>query len=139
MKPKAVVSAFWLVALAMSLPAAERPNILLIFADDLGWRDVGFNGSDFYETPNLDRLAKKGMVFPHAYAGGGNCQPSRACLLSGQYTPRHGVYAVDSTERGSKHLMRMAPGLQAQMQPKFVWPLGKKCLSYQWRRYVTQS
>lgn len=89
--------------------AAERPNLLLIYADDLGWRDVGYQGSDFHETPNIDRLASEGMVFTQAYAGAANCAPSRAVLLSGQYTPRHGVYAVDNTERGPKHLMRMIP------------------------------
>lgn len=89
--------------------AAAKPNILFILADDLGWKDVGYQGSDFYETPHLDRLAKEGMVFGSAYAGGANCQPSRACLLSGQYTPRHEVYAVDSTERGPKELMRLVP------------------------------
>ena len=88
---------------------AQRPNIVLVFADDLGWRDTGYTGSDFYETPNLDRLAREGMVFTAAYAGGGNCQPSRACLLSGQYTPRHGVYAVGDTDRGPKNLMRLVP------------------------------
>ena len=89
--------------------AADRPNILLIFVDDLGWKDVGYQGSDFHETPNLDRLAKEGMVFTAAYAGAGNCAPSRACLLSGQYTPRHEVYAVGTTDRGPKNLMRMDP------------------------------
>ena len=101
-----------LVAL-LALPAAaartERPNILFIFADDLGWKDVGYQGSDFHETPNIDRLAKEGMVFTDAYAGAGNCAPSRACLLSGQYTPRHGVYAVDDTDRGPRKLMRLVP------------------------------
>src|SRR5215468_6345182 len=47
----------------------RRPNIVLIFADDLGWKDVGYQGTDFYETPNIDRLAKAGMVFTQAYAG----------------------------------------------------------------------
>jgi arylsulfatase A-like enzyme len=89
--------------------AARRPNLLLILADDLGWKDTGYTGSDFYETPNLDRLAKQGMVFTAAYAGAGNCQPSRACLLSGQYTPRHGVYAVGDTDRGPGNLMRLLP------------------------------
>lgn len=89
--------------------AAGLPNIVLIFADDLGWKDVGYQGSDFYETPNLDRLAKAGMVFSQAYAGAGNCAPSRAVMLSGQYGPRHGVYAVDNTARGPKSLMRMIP------------------------------
>ena len=67
-----------------------------------------YTGSDFYETPNIDKLSKEGMVFtPLPNAGGANCQPSRACLLTGQYTPRHGVYAVDSTDRGPKKLQRM--------------------------------
>lgn len=85
------------------------PNILFILADDLGWRDVGYQGSDFYETPNIDKLATQGIVFRHAYAAGANCAPSRACLMSGQYTPRHGIYAVDSTLRGPRELMRMVP------------------------------
>lgn len=98
------------VAAAETTTAPERkPNIVFILADDLGWKDTGFTGSDFYETPNLDRLAKEGMVFTAAYAGGANCQPSRACLMSGQYTPRHGVYAVDSTDRGPKKLQRLVP------------------------------
>jgi hypothetical protein len=67
-----------------SLIAAERLNIVLIFADDLGWQETGFTGSDYCETPNLDRLAGQGMVFRNAYASAGNCQPSRACMLSGQ-------------------------------------------------------
>ncbi|MCE2959808.1 MAG: sulfatase [Luteolibacter sp.] len=94
------------------LYAAEdqsKPNIILIFADDLGWKDVGYQGSDFMETPVLDGLAKEGMVFTNAYAAGGNCAPSRACLLSGNYTPRHGVYAVRTTERGKKSVMRLLP------------------------------
>ncbi len=97
--------------LAASLGAAEtrRPNIVLILADDLGWKDVGFNGNDFHETPNLDRMAKDGMTFHNAYAAAGNCAPSRACLLSGTYTPRHHVYAVGSTDRGPKESQRLVP------------------------------
>jgi len=88
---------------------AEKPNIVLIFADDLGWQEPAYAGSDFCETPQLDRLAADGMVFRHAYASAGNCQPSRACMLSGQYTPRHDVYAVGSTKRGPVGLMRLLP------------------------------
>lgn len=87
----------------------EKPNIVFIFADDLGWKDVGYQGSDFYETPNIDALAKEGMVFSAAYAGGANCCPSRACLLSGSYTPRHQVYAVGDTDRGSEAQRRLIP------------------------------
>ncbi len=97
---------------ALTATAADtprKPNIVFILADDLGWKDVGYQGSDFHETPNLDALAKKGMVFSNGYAGAGNCAPSRACLLSGQYTPRHHVFAVGDTNRGPKSLMRMIP------------------------------
>ena len=94
---------------AQGADATRPPNIVLIYADDLGWRDVGYNGSDFNETPNIDAFKSQGMVFHQAYVCGANCQPSRACLLSGQYTPRHGLYAVGRTDRGPKELMRMVP------------------------------
>lgn len=81
--------------------AAERPNILFIFLDDFGWKDLSFMGSDFYETPNLDRLAAAGMVFTNAYSCAANCAPARACLLSGQYTPRHEIYNVGTRRRGN--------------------------------------
>ncbi|MEM8678499.1 MAG: sulfatase [Planctomycetota bacterium] len=81
-------------------PAIERPNILFLFLDDLGWRDCGFMGSDYYETPHLDRLAAQGMIFTNAYSCAANCAPARACLLSGQYTPRHEVYNVGTRRQG---------------------------------------
>lgn len=92
--------------IAMS-QSSQRPNIILIYADDLGWKDVGYQGTDYYETPNIDRLATEGMVFSAAYSSAGNCVPSRACLLSGTYTPRHGVYAVGNTNRGPKKSQRL--------------------------------
>ena len=55
--------------------AAERPNIVLIFADDQGWQDAGYLGSDFHETPHVDRLTGQGMAFRHAYSAMGNCAP----------------------------------------------------------------
>ena len=71
-------------------PASSQApaNIVFILIDDMGWRDVGFMGSEYYETPNIDRLAAAGMVFTNAYANGPNCAPTRASLMSGQYTPR---------------------------------------------------
>src|SRR5687768_13947354 len=98
-----------LLVLAATAAPPPRPNIVLIYADDLGWKDVAYQGSDFMETPNLDRLAKEGLVFTAGYAGAGNCAPSRACLLSGNYTPRHHVYAVGSTDRGPKASQRLVP------------------------------
>lgn len=78
----------------------EKPNLLFIFLDDFGWRDTSYMGSDFYETPNLDRLADEGMIFTNAYSAAANCAPARACLLSGQYTPRHQIFNVGTGPRG---------------------------------------
>ena len=85
------------------------PNVVLILIDDLGWKDMGFMGSRYYETPNIDKLAREGMVFTNAYANAPNCAPTRACLMSGQYTPRHGVYTVGTPERGRSHLRKLIP------------------------------
>lgn len=76
-----------------------RPNVVFILADDLGWTDLGCQGSKYYETPNLDRLAAKGMRFTQGYTCGPNCQPTRAALMSGQYGPRTGVYTVGGIDR----------------------------------------
>lgn len=87
----------------------QKPNILFILADDMGYKDCGFTGSKSFETPNIDALAKKGIVFNNAYAAAGNCAPSRAGLLSGQYSPRTGIYAVGSTTRGPINEMKLVP------------------------------
>ncbi len=63
----------------------EKPNIVFILIDDMGWKDVGFNGSTFYETPNIDRLAKEGMQFTNAYAACPVCSPTRASIMTGKY------------------------------------------------------
>ncbi len=89
--------------------SAIRPNIVYINVDDLGWTDLGYQGSKFYETPNIDRLASQGMVFTNAYAPAANCAPSRACCLTGQYTPRHGVYTVGNSDRGRTHDRKLVP------------------------------
>ncbi len=68
--------------------AAARPNIVFILIDDMGWADVGFNGSKYYETPNLDRLAARSMRFPNGYAACAVCSPSRAAILTGKYPAR---------------------------------------------------
>src|SRR4030095_4932980 len=74
-----------ILCVAQLAPAVDRlPNIVLILADDLGWSDLGCQGSDFYQTPNIDRLAREGMRFTQAYAAGPVCSPTRASLLTGQ-------------------------------------------------------
>ncbi len=87
----------------------ERPNILLINIDDMGWRDVGFMGSEYYETPNLDALAADGMIFTNAYAAAANCAPSRSCMMSGQWSQRHGVYTVNNSDRGKSSTRKLIP------------------------------
>lgn len=77
---------------ASSAGEATPPNIVLIYADDLGWRDTGHGGSDYYETPHLDRLASEGMVFTDGYAPAALCAPSRAAWLAGQTPARTGFY-----------------------------------------------
>jgi arylsulfatase A-like enzyme len=77
------------------------PNVIYINIDDLGYKDVGFMGSTYFETPHIDELASNGMIFTQGYASAANCAPSRACLMSGQNTPRHGVYTVGTSERGA--------------------------------------
>lgn len=90
--------------------APERPpNILLFLVDDLGWKDGSVLGSRFLETPRLDRMASEGTRFLQAYSNGPNCAPSRASLLSGLYTPRHGVLTVGNPARGNKAYRRLVP------------------------------
>jgi len=84
----------------------QRPNIIFILMDDMGWRDLGCTGSTFYETPNLDRLAAQGMMFTQAYAACPVCSPTRASLLSGKYPARLGV--TDWISHGNHHPCRGA-------------------------------
>ncbi len=97
-----------LLGACVSDPPAP-PNFVLIYADDLGWRDLGVQGSDYYETPHLDQLAADGIRFTNAYANAPNCAPSRAALLSGQYAPRTGIYTVASAARGPDSRRALIP------------------------------
>ena len=67
---------------------ADKLNIILFLIDDLGWRDLGCQGSTFYQTPNIDRLAKEGVRFTDAYAACAVCSPTRAAVLTGKYPAR---------------------------------------------------
>jgi len=66
----------------------SKPNFLFILADDFGWSQLGCYGSDFYETPNIDRLARQGMKFTDAYAACPVCSPTRASIMTGRYPAR---------------------------------------------------
>ena len=109
-----------------------KPNILLVFLDDFGWKDTSYMGSDFYETPHIDALAKGGMVFTDAYSCAANCAPARASLLSGQYTPRHQIYNVGTNPRGKGAHRRLEhiPGVKT-LDPKIkTWAHQLKSAGY---------
>ena len=69
----------------------KQPNIVYILADDFGWNDLACEGSTFYDSPNIDRIAGEGMRFTQGYAACQVCSPSRASILTGKYPPRHGI------------------------------------------------
>ena len=78
-------------------------------ADDLGWTDLSFMGSNYYQTPNIDKLAKSGMIFYNAYAAAANCAPSRASMLTGKYTTEHQIYTVGNSDRGNRKTRKLIP------------------------------
>jgi len=69
----------------------KKTNVILILIDDMGWKDIACQGSTFYETPNIDRIANEGMLFTDAYAACPVCSPTRASLMSGKYPARVGL------------------------------------------------
>ena len=69
----------------------SQPNFVFILADDFGLYDISFMGSDFYETPNIDKIAKNAIVFDQGYSASRVCSPSRASIMSGQFTARHQI------------------------------------------------
>lgn len=85
---RALVLALFVTALVATTQAAARPNFIVILVDDLGWTDLSSQGSTFYETPHMDRLAREGMRFTQAYSACTVCSPTRASLLTGKYPAR---------------------------------------------------
>ena len=77
----------------LEVRAADRPNVVLILADDLGVRDLGCFGSTYHETPNLDRLAARGVRLTNAYSASPLCSPTRASIMTGQHPARTGITA----------------------------------------------
>ena len=86
----------WLVLLVFLTIASanaepDKPNVLIILIDDFGWYDVGYNGSEFYETPQIDKLAETWMRFDNCYTPSPMCSPTRISILTGKNPARHGV------------------------------------------------
>jgi arylsulfatase A-like enzyme len=102
---------------APPLGAAERLNIVIILADDLGWADLGCYGSKYHQTPHLDRLAAAGARFTNAYAAAPVCSPTRAALLTGQYPARLRLtdWLPGRGDRPDQQLLR--PALANELPP----------------------
>src|SRR6188768_827915 len=88
--PRVLRIIVFLVLVGRTAVAGESrpPNIVFILADDLGWNQVGYHGTGFYETPHIDRLARSGVRFSDAYSAAPICSPTRAALMSGKYPAR---------------------------------------------------
>lgn len=80
---------------ATSACAAERPNIVLMMADDLGWGDVGFNGNQVIQTPSLNQMAESGLKFTRFYSAAPVCSPTRGSCLTGRHPYRYGIYSAN--------------------------------------------
>ena len=116
----------------------DTPNILFILIDDLGWQDLQCYGSDFYETPNIDRLRSEGMMFTNAYSACPVCSPTRASILTGK-NPAHlqftGHITATGRHRYPEHGRIIPPAdkmyvpLDEIMIPEALKPLGYKSIS----------
>lgn len=79
---------FFLLSVLSACVEKKQQNFVIILVDDLGWTDLGYSGSTFYETPNIDALSRQSIQFTHAYASGSVCSPSRASILTGKHPAR---------------------------------------------------
>ena len=96
--------------LTATLSASDRPNIIVIVADDLGYGDLGFTGHPHIRTPHLDQLSKNGATFTHFYSPAQVCSPSRAATITGRMPHRHGIYSFIGGSSGSlTHLPKTDP------------------------------
>ncbi len=122
----AVVSTFSYTGSIFAQTKPKLPNILFILADDLGWMDSSLYGSQYYETPNLKRLARRGMMFTNAYAANPLCSPTRASIMTGKFPARLKITAP----AGHLPPLPNQPLLKKQGPPwqKIVWPRSKRFL-----------
>lgn len=103
----------------------SKPNVLIINVDDLGWKDLGYMGSSYYETPNIDKLSRESMVFYNAYAAAANCAPARASLMTGMQTSRHGVFTVHPADRGDPKTRKLIPSPNRKFISDDLYTMGK--------------
>lgn len=106
----------------------SQPNIVFILVDDLGWRDLSLSGSEFYETPEIDRLAREGVRFDNAYAAYPRCTPSRYALMTGRNPARAQIPGGNGGEAIAPEEVTIAEALKAGGYATFFigkWHLGK--------------
>jgi arylsulfatase A-like enzyme len=84
-----------LLSVACGINAADKPNVILIMADDLGWADTGYNGNPIIKTPHLDQMAKEGLQMNRFYSASSVCSPTRASCLTGRNPYRTGVFTAN--------------------------------------------
>jgi arylsulfatase A len=104
---------------------AEKPlNVVLILVDDMGWMDLSCQGSRYYQTPNVDRLAKEGMRFTNGYAACAVCSPTRAAVMTGRYPARIGVtdWIRARFQRGGKGTPKQNPTAYVGGKRKLLCP-----------------
>ena len=100
-----LVLSMWATSTSLLAVEPAKPNIVFILADDLGYMDVGvYNPKTFYETANIDGLAKRGIKFTQAYAACCVCSPTRASIMTGKYPPRYGITNFIGGTRSGKLL-----------------------------------
>jgi arylsulfatase A-like enzyme len=104
----------------------EKPNVLFILADDFGYHDMSCMGSKFYETPNIDKIAEEGVIFSNGYAACGVCSPSRASIMTGKFTARHGItdwigaYSGKDWRKMKKHTKMLPANYTHALPSQFV-------------------
>lgn len=104
MTPRAFLTSLLLLVFPFhALEAVERPNVVIIYADDLGWGALSCYGQTDYETPHLDRMAREGARLTSFYVSTPSCAPSRAALLTGRYPFRTGVPSNPAPDAGRDH------------------------------------
>ncbi|MBI3683897.1 MAG: sulfatase [Acidobacteria bacterium] len=103
--------------------ATRKPNLVFILADDLGWRDTGAYGSTFHQTPHIDALARRGMLFTQAYSANPLCSPTRSSIMTGLYPARTGITTPSAhleQEIFTQTLQEKAPPAQKALQANSV-------------------
>jgi len=118
-------------AMATLLSANSQPNIIIIYADDWGWGDLGIHNSKFLKTPNLDKMAKEGTDFQCFHVNSPVCSPSRAALISGQYPVRNGIHRHFGPLKATKK-RNMPPFLNSKIVtlPRMLQKAGYKTAHY---------